>query len=273
MKVITIFNEKGGSGKTTLTALCASYFAYQLNLPVWCVDFDNPSYQLLNIRSNDEFIIRNNALSAIARASVGNRPYPISPIAPPLMITPDYLKELGESMRKRIASKDGYLFLDFPGSLSNTDPAFYLITRGFVDLVVIPVDSDRQAIKAALGTIARLSEHYVGSGRISDRLLVLWNREAGKERQEVRQGGRDWYRDGAEAFRRMGVPTASNRVHEILIARRDGDTPGFIRNTLCWPKNNIKRACPYLPAIFDELLARVDGTWSGDYTSTNDDEM
>lgn len=259
MKVLTFFNEKGGSGKTTLTALCADYFAYKLHEPVYCVDFDGPSFQLYNIRENDVELLKANPVSAFARESAStDHPYKINQCQMPRDVTPDYLQKLAQSMVRQTSSSPGYLFLDFPGSLRPYDPAFYFITRGFIDLVVIPVDSDRQSKKAALSTFAILKENYKGPGSLNDRIVALWNREATKERQ----GNRDWYSSGDEYFRMLGIPVAQKRVRDILIARRDPDTFGFIRNTLCWPENNIRKACNYLPSIFDEIKARVDGKWN-----------
>lgn len=270
MKVLTFFNEKGGSGNTTLTALCADYFAYKLHEPVYCVDFDGPSFQLYNIRENDVGLLKSNLrekgaeplksnhVSAFARECASTtHPYGISKQLMPRDITQEYLQKLAQSMVKRISSSPGYLFLDFPGSLRPNDPAYYFITRGYIDLVVMPVDSDRQSQKAALSSFDILKENYKGDGSLNDRTVVLWNREATKERQ----GNRDWYSSANEYFKRLRIPVVEKRVRDILIARRDADTFGFIRNTLCWPENNIHKACGYLPLIFDEIKARVDGKW------------
>lgn len=259
MKVLTFFNEKGGTGKTTLTALCANYFAYKLRQPVVCVDYDAPSYQLFNIRQNDNKLLKANKLSAFAKeCALSPEAYRIYTQTLPATVTPAYLAELAKSMMKMVSGLDGYLFLDFPGSLRPLDPAFYFITRGLIDLTIMPVDSDRQSEKAALSTFDILRDKYIGPGTLEDRTLVLWNREATKERQ----GKRDWYAQGNTSFGMLGIPVAERKVRDILIARRDADTFGFIRNTLCWPENNIRKACGYLPSIFDEIKARVDGEWT-----------
>lgn len=53
MRVITIFSEKGGIGKTTLSIMLVSFLAYEKKQKVFACDFDFPGYQMLNTREND----------------------------------------------------------------------------------------------------------------------------------------------------------------------------------------------------------------------------
>ena len=50
---LSIYNEKGGVGKTTITAMLASYLAYAYGKGVCVLDFDYPSYHFMELRSSE----------------------------------------------------------------------------------------------------------------------------------------------------------------------------------------------------------------------------
>lgn len=56
---VTIYNEKGGVGKTTITALLASYLAYAKGKRVCILDFDYPSYHFMEMRRSELSILKN----------------------------------------------------------------------------------------------------------------------------------------------------------------------------------------------------------------------
>ena len=151
--------------------------------------------------------------------------------------------------------------MDFPGRFLTSDPAYYLAKRGLVDLFVMPVDSDRQSMSSALAIITRVfrNEQFIkatGRDREQD-VVILLNRETQKERS----GRNNRYDSMEKIFGMMNIPVIGCRMREILIARRDADTFGFVRNTLCWPQQNIRKACPYIGKIFDEIIYRAKGEW------------
>lgn len=250
MKVISFFSEKGGTGKTTLTVLMASYLAYHEHRKVYVMDCDFPSYQFSKMRATDESLL--NADNPAFLKAVGNNvPYKIGQIAPKDRFTLPELESIANTLRSH-SKDDGYFFLDFPGRFLASDPANYLAQKGLIDLIVFPVDSDRQS---------RASAFMVGhtlKKATNQNMCVLWNKETAKERY----GKRDWYDVPTQRFIDMGIPVVHQRVRDILIARRDPNTFGFIRSTLCWPEQNIQRAAPYLENIFKEIQLRADGKWN-----------
>ena len=50
---LSIYNEKGGVGKTTITAMLASYLAYAHGKSVCVLDFDYPSYHFMELRQSE----------------------------------------------------------------------------------------------------------------------------------------------------------------------------------------------------------------------------
>ena len=253
MKVVTFFNAKGGTGKTTFTVLMASWLAYKKNCRVAVYDCDYPSYQLLNMRAGDMSFVKTNPLSPAAKFSIGNTFYPVAKAMGKDVFTDAQLSMISSQIRKIKDSGDGYLLLDFPGRFLPSDPAWRLVRDGVVDFVVLPVDTDQQSRGDAMDVYFKMQKIRRGGQRGA----FLWNREAPAERR----GRRDWYGESTALFREFGIPVIHTRMRDIIIARRDASTFGFIRNTLCWPQANIDKACPYIEDIFEEIKARVDGTF------------
>ena len=263
MKVVTIFNEKGGTGKTTLLSMFASWLAYEKKERVAVYDFDFPSYQLHNMRLLEEETLKRGAPD-LAKLCAGNEFYPIARVKG--NYTGFTQKELGtlvSQMKKVRDSYDGYLLLDFPGRFLRNDPSYAIMSAGLVDLVVFPVDTDRQSLSSALNLVSILrgkpGAPFLEPGTKENQdVLFVWN----KENRAERRGNRDWYGEWDAFLEKMGIPVAGARIRDILIARRDFGTFGFIRSTVCWPAQNIKRSAPYLEKIFEEMKARLDGQWN-----------
>lgn len=268
MKTLSFYNEKGGTGKTTLTALFCSWLAYQEKEPVIALDLDFPSFQLDAMRQNDikvySELAKTSPLSPVVRLCQENEPFRLGKINEKnSMFTQADLASIGRTLTQ-MREQPGYLLLDFPGRYfggdaqgQGEDAISFLSRNGLIDLVVFPIDSDRQSIASALEISHRIRKAAQEAGRTQE-VLFLWNREAQKERK----GSRDWYSDSEKVFAKMGIPVVGDRIHDVLIARRDIGTFGFIRNTLCWPRQNVAKACSNIENIFREVRARLDGTWT-----------
>lgn len=253
MKVITFFNEKGGVGKTTLTALFASWLAYGMRQEVRVMDCDYPSYQLWNMQQRDVKALREGMRDryigqSLAQMCAGNEYYNVGKMVGRDIYSQAELEAIVDHVAKLRSARGGYMLMDFPGRFLPSDPVTWLSAKGQLDLVVFPVDSDRQSFASALATHAKMREY-------GQRCAVLLNRETAVERKSKT----DRYAMAAAEFGRLGVPVIGTRVREMLIARRDSTSQGFIRNTLCWPQQNIDRACPWIVDAFAEIRSLADG--------------
>ncbi len=257
MKTISIFTEKGGEGKTTLSVLLASWLAYSAGEEVTALDFDHPSYQLWQTRNIEQRQIFA-AIPALSRAASENAFYPVQRVmGKDTGYDEATLDTITRTVRELRASGDGYLVMDFPGRFLRNDAAYRLLHVGLVDLLVIPVSSDRQSILAAKQLIEALKNPAFFAPECRKRrqeVLVVWNKVT---RSEMRAKN-DRYAEEEDIFRSLGVKVSSTRIREIVIARRDSNVLGFIRSTVCWPEANVRRAAPYLPELFREIRGLAD---------------
>lgn len=252
MKIFTFFNEKGGTGKTTLTAMFASYLAYYRGENVRVVDCDYPSYQLKAMRDRELQFIKDGTSPGFSRFVMqqGKDPFPLNKAMSKEQFSKADLAAIAAEIRRQCVG-DGYMLLDFPGRFLEGDPSWDLIRRGMIDLVAFPVDTDAQSTIAAMNTRRQILQLNP-----RQKTVFVWNRETAQERR----GTRDWY-SGPEGFlRAAGAEVAATHVREVLIARREVNTFGFIRSTMCFPEVNIRKHCPSLFPLFEEMKHRLDGT-------------
>lgn len=255
MKRITFFNEKGGTGKTLFNMLFASWLAYEKGQRVMVQDFDYPSYQFFKTRQHELELIKSDPNFA---KMVVSDPYPLGRVFGKEAFTREELLAIIEQVRSQ-SNGEGYYIMDFPGRFLPNDPVHALAMAGLIDFCIFPVDTDRQSRSSALFVNSVLNNPKILArcGKTFQETMVLWNRETSQERR----GSRDFYALADETFKSIGIPVCSTRCREILSFRRDGDVFGFFRSTVCYPKINIKRTAPWLEDIFEEILARINGTW------------
>lgn len=257
MKVVVFFNEKGGTGKTLFTSMFACWLAYKKKEKVMVYDCDFPNYQLFQMRQRNKETVRSGNRN-LCRFLGDDEFFKVGKFAGKEAFTPVELELLLSHLRSMAAEGgDGYLLLDLPGRFLASDPAYKFSFAGAIDTVIIPVDSDIQSRASAMYLCAQMRsrEFKEQSGKPSGQdIMVFWNKEASKERS----GTVDWYAEAEEDFRLMGVEVAKVRAREFLTARRDAPTFGFVRNTVCWPQQNVDRACGYIEELFEEFKEHID---------------
>ncbi|MBR6414614.1 MAG: ParA family protein, partial [Bacteroidales bacterium] len=142
----SIYNEKGGVGKTTITAMLASYLSYVHGKSVCILDFDYPSYHFMELRREELAILKEprSPLSLWLR----NNPSPVEPYDvfsfPPGRGGVYAPREVFTYLQNVLSGGYDYVFYDFPGRFAPDEPVSYIAASGFLDFAGIPMDTDVQ---------------------------------------------------------------------------------------------------------------------------------
>lgn len=257
-KIITFFNEKGGTGKTTFSVLFASWLRYSQHEDVTVMDFDFPSYHICDMRRIDELLCvpENKIFYRMCRESLP--PYPVVKVPGQGEYTDQELASMVDEMRRRKETGSGYIILDFPGRYRPNDPVFVLAVAGLIDLVVFPITSDLQSRVSALNvnaTMHRPQFKSMSGKPDGQQCLFFWNNVSQSElrAKDIR------YNSYNKALESIGARIAKTQMKDIIVSRRDPNNPlGFIRSTMCFPEMNIRRYCPYIEDLFREIRELLD---------------
>lgn len=249
MVKITVYNEKGGVGKTTVSYLLAGYLRYVKGRSVCVVDFDHPSYHFNEIRRSELATVQN-PRSQLSMWLRGN-PSPFSPYeiykAP---IGSDGRYDHFMIMQFIAALSDyDYIIYDFPGRFTEDEAVAILAANGMIDFVAIPTDTDVQSRKSALVVADAIHRQGIPC-------TVFWNRVTAYETRR----GRERFIAGGEPFRRLGVEVMDEAIKDLKKFSRDSSEMMFVRSTLCFPQRYIDYWCPGAVPFLEALIGRIDNS-------------
>ena len=248
MKRISIYNEKGGSGKTTVTIMLASYLAYFCNKRVCVLDFDSPTYHFYQVREGELGIWKNprSQLALWLKSNPILKPYDVFLVPTTTAGTYNYEDVMKFVMNIREQDYD-YIIYDFPGRFSEEEPVALLAANGMVDFVAVPMDTDVQSRKSALIVCCALLDSGIPN-------VAFWNRVTRGEYE----GNGNRFRKGAAPFTEYGIPVMKHSIREIKTFSRASDELLFVRSTLCFPDKFIRQRCQFMFDFLEELKDIID---------------
>lgn len=252
MKTVSFFNEKGGVGKTIHSALFASFLAYGCKKRVCVLDFEaNPRIAAWRGRELDRLGNSDSALLRyFARKELGRNFYDIVSVREKfndiVRYTPNNVSVWLRDFFKSASNKYDYVILDFPSGFELDSVSFYLLTNGYADRILVPVDTDPQTL--ICGTL--VSKTLLDN---EQDVNLFWNNVSPADI------ARTGMLDGLEVpFRRMGLSFLRERIKSFQKARRDVDGKLFVRSTVCWPERYVEMSCPELPVLYRDIYAMLE---------------
>lgn len=252
MVTATLFNGKGGVGKTTMTMMFASWLNYGLGKQVFVYDLENPIPRIAKYRGR-ELAMAKYPDSWIAKYLATHPGHPLMYTIGILGITPEYsdnylaatLDSVWETVEK-IEKDFDYFFVDFPAVMMKNSPSYALITSGLFDFVGIPMTADTDSFTEGM-RVLKTAQGYAKD------VVFFWNRLT---RDEVMSS--TIFRNREETIRRAGSIVLPQRVRTFAKANRDSDATLFVKSTLCWPQRNVELYSPSVLPLFEELKSRMD---------------
>lgn len=164
-KFISISTQKGGGGKSTITELLASFFAYSTKKKVEVFDCDYPQYTIYKDREEELKELEVNPSKKALWEKLNIEPYPVH--------TYTFETCLAE-MEKRLEDDcdTDYVFIDLPGTIK--DEALLSIVSG-LDYLFIPVIASLKEMRSSLEYALTVKEHILGKFNLNS-MYLFWNR-------------------------------------------------------------------------------------------------
>ncbi|MDR2385007.1 MAG: ParA family protein [Tannerella sp.] len=178
---VAFSTQKGGAGKTTLTALVASYLHYERNYKVAIIDCDFPQLSIYNMRERDlamaleDEFYRGMAYELFSRLT--GKAYPVVRSNTDAAIT-DAEKAVEES-----TTGFDIIFFDLPGTMNNRG---LIHTLAHMDYIIAPIAASRVVMESTLDYLISVRDNIVATGKTNIKAMyLLWNLVDGREKSEL----------------------------------------------------------------------------------------
>ena len=179
---VAFSTQKGGAGKTTLTALIASYLHYERDYNVAIIDCDFPQLSIYNMRERDlamaleDEFYRGMAYEQFTRLE-GKKAYPV--------VRSNTDNAIADAEKIVEESEKGFdiIFFDLPGTMNHRG---LIHTLAHMDYIIAPISASRVVMESTLDYLITVRDNIVASGKSNIKsMYLLWNLVDGREKSEL----------------------------------------------------------------------------------------
>ncbi|UIR58019.1 ParA family protein [Sphingobacterium sp. SRCM116780] len=180
---VSIYTQKGGVGKSTITTLLASVLHYRLGYNILVMDCDFPQHSLTNMRDRDKKNIMESDFHKKAAMkqyqSINKKAYPIVKCK-----AEDALHKALEHVNQ-LAVEPDIIFFDLPGT-ANTKGVLSALKS--MDFIFSPITADRLVVESTLAFSKAFLQHPSSVDENQNQALWLfWNQVDGREKTGLYQ--------------------------------------------------------------------------------------
>ena len=207
---VAFATQKGGIGKSTVTALAASYLHNVQGHNVAVIDCDAPQHSIHGLREHEMGLIDSStyfkALACDHFRRIKKNAYTI--------VKSNAVNALDDAERM-IATEDvkpDVVFFDMPGTLRSNG---VIKTLSQMDYIFTPLSADRFVVESTLKFVTMFRDRLMTTGQAKTKgLHLFWTMVDGRERNDL-------YGIYEEVIAEMGFPVLSTRLPDSKKFRRD----------------------------------------------------
>ena len=220
---VAFATQKGGIGKSTVTALAANYLHNVKGHNVAVIDCDAPQHSIHGLRERETGLIGGSlyfkALACDHFRKVRKNAYPV--------IKSNSLDALDDADRMLVSEevKPDIVFFDMPGTLKSNG---VVKTLSQMDYIFAPMSADRFVVESTLQFAVMFRDNLMTTGQAKTKgLYLFWTMVDGREKN----GLYDLYED---VIAEMGLSVLSTRLPDSKKFRRDlsEERKGVFRSTI-----------------------------------------
>lgn len=169
-KIISFCSQKGGVGKTSITAHVATYYSQVEHVPIAVFDCDFPQHSLSSIRASEIDRLKSDEAFLKKAERLTNTPYPI------------YSETLVNTLPKldTYENKNELVFVDLPGTL-NVEGFPGIVKR--LDAAILLLEADPISFESTMHTALAIANFANKNGGMVPTYL-LWNKYNVHEKEE-----------------------------------------------------------------------------------------
>ena len=178
---VAFATQKGGIGKSTVTALAASYLHNVKGYNVAVVDCDDPQHSIHGLREHETALIGGSiyfkALACDHFRKIKKNAYPV--------IKSNAVNALDDAERMIAAEvmKPDVVFFDMPGTLRSNG---VIKTLSQMDYIFTPLSADRFVVESTLKFVTMFRDRLMTTGQAKTKgLHLFWTMVDGRERNDL----------------------------------------------------------------------------------------
>ncbi len=244
---ISISNQKGGVGKSTLTTILASLLHYEKGYTVAVVDCDHPQASTADLRDFEIKVIQNSpyfkTLAAKHFKKFGKTAYQI--------IRSNAVDALddAEALIRDAEVKPDIVFFDLPGSLNSPG---VIKTLSQMDYIFSPMSADRMVVESTLQFVSLFNENLVTTGVSKTKgLYLFWSNVDARERNELYEV----YENIAEE---LNVPILKTRLADTKQYRKNlMETRKVVFRSTIFPMSKTSCKSSRIGELVDEICTII----------------
>lgn len=246
---VAFSTQKGGAGKTTLTALIASYLHYERDYNVAIIDCDFPQLSIYNMRERDlamaleDEFYRGMAYEQFSR--LDKKAYPV--------VRSNTDNAISDAEKAVEESEKGFdiIFFDLPGTMNNRG---LIHTLAHMDYIIAPIAASRVVMESTLDYLITVRDNIVASGKSNIKAMyLLWNLVDGREKSEL-------YEVYEGVIKELDFPLLRTFLPNSVRFRREQniDHKPLFLSTLFPPDKSLLKGSN-IDMLTDELLELLTG--------------
>lgn len=207
---VAFATQKGGVGKSTVTALVANYIHNVKGHTVAVVDCDHPQHSIAGLRDKElELIERSDYFKALASdhfRKLGRKAFTVI-----RSNAADALDDAERMLSEERQAPD-FVFFDMPGTLRSDG---VLKTLSQMDYIFTPISADRFVVESALQFVQLFNDNLVTTGLAKTKgLSLFWTMVDGREKTDL-------YDVFGGVSADLGISILSTRLPDSKRFRRD----------------------------------------------------
>lgn len=230
---VSIYTQKGGVGKSTITALLASVLHYRLGYHVLVMDCDFPQHSLSQMRERDKKSIMESEYHKKAAMkqfqSINKKAYPV------IKSKSEHALATASDSVSQLSVEPDIIFFDLPGT-ANTKGVLTALKA--MDFIFSPITADRLVVESSLAfSKAFLQLSKEDKGDHDPELLLFWNQVDGREKTAL-------YEAYQKVIKELDLSIMKTRIMDSKRFRKEtDDTSNYVfRSSLLPAEQQLLKA-------------------------------